>query len=89
MSQSAIELNIIVKKYVAELVTKLSVKYEFDFDEAMASLDVKADPVVAKTTKDNAKKIKDDEKLAPYKTMLYDEEDLFKENCNDKDTDNE
>ena len=32
---------------------------------------------------------KDDEKLAPYKTMLYDEEDLFKENCNDKDTDNE
>ena len=64
MSQSAIELNIIVKKYVAELVTKLSVKYEFDFDEAMASLDVKADPVVAKTTKDNAKKIKDDEKLA-------------------------
>ena len=64
MSQSAIEINIIVNKYVAELVLKLSAKYEFDFDEAMASLDVKADPVVAKTTKDNAKKIKDDEKLA-------------------------
>ena len=64
MSQSAIEINIIVNKYVAELVLKLSVKYEFDFDEAMASLDVKSDPVVAKPTKDNAKKTKDDDKIA-------------------------
>ena len=64
MSQSAIELNIIVNKYVAELVLKLALKYEFDFNQAMASLDITTDPVVAKPTKDNAKKTKDDEKLA-------------------------
>ena len=61
---SAIELNHIVNKYVAELVLKLAVKYEFDFNQAMASLDITTDPVVAKPTKDNAKKTKDDEKLA-------------------------
>ncbi len=71
MSNTAIELNLIANKYVAELVLKLSVKYEFDFDEAMASLDIKTDPVVGKTSKDNAKlskddakKTKEDEKLA-------------------------
>jgi len=71
MSNTAIELNLIVNKYVAELVLKLAAKYGFDFDEAMASLDLKTDPVLAKSSKDNAKiskedakKTKEDEKLA-------------------------
>ena len=62
---SAIELNIVLNKYVAELVLKLSVKYEFNFDEAMASLDVKTEAVVvAKVSKEDAKKAKEDEKIA-------------------------
>ena len=61
MSQSSIELNLILNKYVAELVLKLSIKYKFNFDEAMASLDAKTD---AKPSKEDAKKAKEDEKLA-------------------------
>ena len=40
---SATQLNVVLNKYVAKLVLKLSVKYEFNFDEAMASLDVNPD----------------------------------------------
>ena len=38
---SATELNVVLNKYVARLVLKLSIKHAFSFDEAMASLDVK------------------------------------------------
>jgi len=68
MSQSSsIELNLIVNKYVAELVKKLSVKFDFDFDEAMVLLDktdAKPSKTDAKASKEDAKKAKEDEKLA-------------------------